>query len=668
MKNKKIFIFIALIVLILGFSILMIIIVNSNKNLEQKFLDKYFSLINEGKYEELYELLSSESKAKTQKEDFIARNKNIYEGIGAKDIKISLKNIDKIEKNKVSVEYESSIETDAGNITFENVAYLVKESKKGYTINWSSNFIYPELTESDKISVKPLTATRGNIYDRDGILLAGESTVYAIGFVPGKMNVDNTKDIEDVAKLLDITEDSIKASLGASYVKDDTFVQLKKVTIDNNELIDELLKIKGIKVINSTSRVYPYKEATSHLLGYIQVDSDKDSSTYNTYIGKSGIEKAFDSKLREEDGVEIDILDSKANVKKVIAKKEPKNGEDVKLTIDINLQNKIYNELKTQNGLFVVMQPKTGEILSLVSTPSFDSNDFILGMSNNKWKSLNEDENTPLYNRFLATYCPGSTFKPITGAIGLNTKIIDKDKDYGHSGLIYKKDESWGDYSITTLKEYSGAANLKNALINSDNIYFAKIALDIGSEKLEKGLLELGFDSDIPFELNLNKSKFADNNKIETEVQLADTGYGQGKILVNPIHMASIYSAFVNDGSMVKPYLEYKDDKSAKYYKENVFSKEVSDIIKEDLVQVVEDVNGTAHQLKLNNIKIAAKTGTAELKASKDDENTKQLSWLNAFSADSSSDKQYLVVSMREKKDSNDNSYSLFPLVQSIFK
>ena len=115
-----------------------------------------------------------------------------------------------------------------------------------------------------------------------------------------------------------------------------------------------------------------------------------------------------------------------------IAKQDKKDGQDVKLTIDSTLQAKFYEQLKDDKGFFVAMDPKTGELLALVSTPTFDSNDFVLGITNSMWEDLNNDENKPLYNRFVQKYCPGSTFKPITGAIALTNNIITPDDDYGY--------------------------------------------------------------------------------------------------------------------------------------------------------------------------------------------------------------------------------------------
>lgn len=210
------------------------------------------------------------------------------------------------------------------------------------------------------------------------------------------------------------------------------------------------------------------------------------------------------------------------------------------------------------------MNPYTGEVLALVSTPSYDNNDFVRGMDNSQWSALNENEDRPLYNRFRQTWCPGSTFKPVIAAIGLKVGAFTANDDFGNEGLAWQKDSSWGDYTVTTLHDYEPVI-LKNALIYSDNIYFAKAALKIGADQLMQSLNQIGFNQELPFDIKMSESQYSNMDKIETEIQLADSGYGQGQILVNPLHLASIYTAFLNDGNMIKPYCRQERYFTQKY-------------------------------------------------------------------------------------------------------
>ena len=211
-------------------------------------------------------------------------------------------------------------------------------------------------------------------------------------------------------------------------------------------------------------------------------------------VGKTGLELAYDERLRGEDGYDITIIDENNQKKGTILKTEKVDGENIKLTIDSTIQSKVYDIYSKDNSATVVMYPGTGELIALVSTPSYDPNKFLLGMSSKEWNDLNNDSNNPMYTRFLKRYAPGSSFKPIIGGIALETGTINSYDEYEPSGTSWQKNESWGDYYITTLATYNEPANLQNALINSDNIFFAKTALKIGSEKLEKSLKEKAAD------------------------------------------------------------------------------------------------------------------------------------------------------------------------------
>ena len=294
------------------------------------------------------------------------------------------------------------------------------------------------------------------------------------------------------------------------------------------------------------------------------------------------------------------------------------------------------------------MHPKTGEILALVSTPSYDPNKFILGLTNDEWAEMSNGETRPMYSRFLGAWCPGSTMKPLTGAIGLTTETLSGDDEFEYSGLAWKRD-NWNDHEITTLTAYGAKKNLRNALIFSDNIYFAQATLQIGEEVFTDGLDKLMFNKDIGFEFSTSKSQYSNTDTIVSEAKIADSGYGQGEVLVNPIHMASIYSAFENEGNMIKPYLEYKENKEVEFLVENAFSKEAANEIKEGLIQVVENPSGTGRDVKVSGITIAGKTGTAELKATKDSEGD-TLGWFNCFTANQEAEDALLIVSMAKNQ------------------
>ena len=666
---KKIIIIISVIVCLSILAVGGFLIYSSKATKPENILNEYISKINEAKYNEMYEMISDRSKGQITEEDFVKRNKNIYEGIDMSNLKIDIKNIEKESSKKYAITYITSMNVSGQNISFENRSNIIKENNK-LKIDWSSNMIFPNLNGTDKVKVSTSKAIRGKILDRNGKELATNGKISSVGIVPGKLGENKTESINKIAELLNLSSETIENKLKASWVKDESFVPIKNVSMDENDLKEKLLQIKGVMISSTNGRIYPLGEATAHLTGYIQSITKEELEKNPEYsstslIGKTGLEKRYEKELKGKDGIEIYITDSEGNKKNTIIKKEKVDGENIKITIDSIIQNNLYKELKNDEGLFVVMNHKTGEIIALVSTPSYNVNKMALGVSSEEWKELQENEKTPLLARYTQKYCPGSTFKPITGAIGLSTNSLKTTDIFSYSGKSWQKDKSWGDYNITTLTAYSGEKNLKNALIHSDNIYFAQATLQIGKDNFIDGLKKLKFGEDIDFELNLSKSQFSNSDTIKSETLLADSGYGQGQILVNPIHMASIYSSFANNGNMVKPYLKYKENKETEYLAKDVFTKDAVQEIKNDLIQVVENPEGTAKDMKINGVTIAGKTGTAELKVSKDSEGD-TIGWFDCFTVDDSN-MPYVIVGMVEKANKNGGSHYVIPMIRRLF-
>lgn len=631
----------------------------------EQAIQEYMGYIEKKEYEKMYELLDEGSKETISEEDFVTRNKNIYEGIEASDIQLDIP--EEQDKNQ-PLSYRVSMNTLAGEITYDTDTFFEKEEGKWHLV-WEDSVIFPELGSEDKVRVSSVEAERGSIYDRNDVLLAGKGTVESVGLVPGKMNIQAEEDIKALAEILGTTEDSIQAKLDASWVQDDSFVPLKNMTqeqldqpykakdgsMPGGSIQDKLLEHAGVLISKADSRVYPYGECTSHLLGYVQQIQaeeleERKGQGYNeqSIIGKSGLEKLYEERLREKKGYRIAIVDQQGEEKQALAVKPAEDGEDIKLTIDIRWQQKLYEAYQEDKSCSVVMNPTSGEVLALVSTPSYNAMDFIVGMSQETWDVLNNDENKPMYNRVRETWAPGSSFKPIIGAIGLTTGAITEDEDFGASGLSWQKDESWGNYKVTTLHTYDQAV-LKNALIYSDNIYFAKTALKIGADSLAKQLDRLGFGQDIPFDIGMTSSQYSNSETIESDIQLADSGYGQGQILVNPLHLACMYSAFFNEGNMIAPYLEYEEGKPASYWAEEVFTPEAAKTVYEDLKEVVSNPNGTGYAAsKVTGATLAGKTGTAEIKASQEDENGTELGWFAVYNTGVSEEDTVLMLNMVE--------------------
>ena len=631
----------------------------------EELLVEYMSHIPEQEYEEMYAMLNIEASRNISQDDFVKRNSAIYEGIEVDNMEIEVTAYDEERK---AVTYQTSFDTVAGNISFENEAIFLK-GEDGYKLAWDDSLIFPELGSTDKVKISTTQANRGDILDRNGRVLAGKGVASSVGIVPGKLE-DRDESIQQIAELLEIEPEVIEKKLSAKWVKEDSFVPIKTIpkvaeielmkiepdeeVLKENERQKKLLEIPGVMISDTEVREYPLGEAAAHLVGYVQSVTAEDLEnhagegyTANSVMGKSGMEGLFEKELKGQNGCDIYIVDSDGNKKAELASIFVQDGKDIQLTIDADLQRSLYAQFKEDKSCSVAMNPYTGEVLALVSTPSYDNNDFIMGLSNEQWTALNEDENKPMYNRFRQVWCPGSTFKPIIAAIGLESGAIDPMEEYGNEGLSWQKDSSWGSYCVTTLHTYEPVI-LENALIYSDNIYFAKAALKIGAEEMERSLTELGFNEEIPFDIKMAKSQYSNTENIETEIQLADSGYGQGQVLVNPLHMACIYSAFCNEGNIVKPYLVYQAEATVTFWKPGAFSKETANQVLEGTKKVVNDSHGTGYAAHRDDVVLAGKTGTAEIKASKDDTSGTELGWFAIYSTEETVEHPILIISMVE--------------------
>lgn len=631
----------------------------------EEILESYMAHIPKEEYKEMYEMLDIQASGDITEEDFIKRNTAIYEGIEVQNMTVEVL---EYEEENNSVKYQTSFDTIAGNISFENEA-VFKKDEEGYKLVWQDSVIFPGLNASDKVRVSTTQAERGEILDRNERVLAGKGVASSVGIVPGKLE-DEEGAFQKMAELLEIKSEDIEKKLSAAWVKEDSFVPIKTIprapeielmspapdeeAVKEEKRQEQLLEIPGVMIVDTEVREYPLGEAASHLIGYVQSVTAEDLEehagegyTSTSVIGRSGMEGLFEKELKGQNGHRIYIVNWEGREKEELACTLVQHGKDVRLTIDADMQISLYEQFKEDKSCSAAIQPYTGEVLALVSTPSYDNNDFILGMSEEKWTSLNEDEKKPLYNRFRQTWCPGSTFKPVIAAIGLESGAVDPAEDYGKEGLSWQKDASWGSYYVTTLHAYEPVI-LENALIYSDNIYFAKAALKIGAQELKNALERVGFQEELPFEIKMAKSQYSNTENIETEIQLADSGYGQGQILVNPLHMACIYSAFCNEGNIIKPYLLYQKEAAARYWILEAFSNETADRVLEGMKKVINNPNGTGYGIHRDDIVLAGKTGTAEIKASKEDTAGTELGWFAVCTPEKTVERPVLIINMVE--------------------
>lgn len=608
-----------------------IIMIYSNFSSPARVIRAFYKNVNNHKYEELYNLVETDM----SKEEFTNKMKSVYDGMEVSSawvtISINLKNSD-----VVNLKYVTNLNTVAGKLTFSNKSTLVKVNGK-YKIKWDNSFLYPKLKNNQKIRVSTLKAKRGAIYDRNKNILAKDAKAYSIGIVAGKIKSDD--DLRAISKLLNITYKDIKAELAKPYVVDGTFVHLKNIDREQQELKTALLKIPAVKIIDYDIREYPYNEKLSTLLGFVQNDD-----------GKSGLELTFNSQLKGLNGCEIYVDDDGINVDTIL-KKDRVNGKNIDLTIDVKLQELIYEKFKDVESAIVAMNYTTGEILALVSTPSYETNKISLGISDNEWNEIVNNKKKPLFTRFLSKYTPGSTMKPIVAAIGLDTDSFTDIENFGKSVKSWQKDSSWKDFYVTTLEVYNGESNLEKALIHSDNVYFAKAALKIGKNLFKQELDRYGFNKPLNFEQNTDISVYGN---IDSEAKLAVSGFGQGEMEVNPIFMAKIYSAFANNGNAVTPYILQKEGNDQNTVNSvNLIKPLTADKIKNDLKKVIDE--GTGKLAKIDGKNLYGKTGTAEIKMTKDDKSGEEIGWFNVFD-----DNKLLIVNMVENaKKLNGSKFSV---------
>lgn len=524
--------------------------------------------------------------------------------------------------------------------------YVIKDKKKGYSIDWDYSFIFPEMEIGDKVFINQDSPKRGQLLDKNNQPLATEANYLQYGVVPNELGEGDSRasKIAAISDALEITVEFINQQLEQDWVKEDLFVPLKTLSQENPIANRESLNLQYQEI---AKRYYPLKEAGAHLVGYTgsvtaeDLENDPTLAGYEI-VGKTGLEAQLDKKLRGELGVRVEIVNQNNEVKKTIIESKVKDGKDIKLTIDSDIQQQAFNALDNLPGATVVTAPKTGELTAVVSSPSYDPNEFVLGISQKKYDAYSNDPANPFLARFAVGYAPGSTFKAITAAIGIDNNITTPDKTHEINGLKWQKDNSWGDYFVTRVSDSVTTVNMEDALVHSDNIYFSMETLELGEEKFSTGLEKFPFGEKMNVHIPMTPAQIS-NDGIKSDILLADTSYGQGQLLINPIQQAVMYSAFPNKGHIKMPkIIQEEESKDIP----NVISENAAKLVNDALIQTVVNPSGTAHAL-LNEKTIAAKTGTAEIKE-KQDTRGKENSFILAFNPE---DGHYLILSLIEGAD-----------------
>lgn len=632
----------SVIVSVLVFTFMLISYGCSVINKAEKSFNDFTEKWTESDYAAMYEMLTSESKEYISEEDFISRYTNIFSAIEAKNLSFEI-NGDKVKDDDVvTIPFKLTMDTITGNISLDDYKVSLVKEDGSYKLNWDEGLIFPNMLKDDKLRVSITPAKRGDILDKDGQVLATDGTVNTVGIYPANFDKANTEEkVSEIAKALDISEENITTKLEAN-TNPEHFIplvdilpnDLKLTSLSNRE--DE-----GIIINSKIGRVYHGGEAFGRLIGYVgnitaeELEANKDKGYNDTsLIGKAGLEQVYEDTLKGEDAAEIYI--ERDYDKITIASKEVKDGESITLSIDSALQQKVYSEMSGEKGAATAVNPKTGEVIAMVSAPSYDSNTFTTYITKTQKTKWEENDHADELNRFNKVYAPGSTMKLLTSIIGVENGVIDPNANIDIQGLKWQPDSSWGDYKITRVIDPGRSINLNDAANFSDNIYYAQVALNLGSEKFIKGLKDFGISEELSFEYPMESSQISNDGELNKDILLADTGYGQGEVMVTPLHVALFYTTLANEGNIMQPRLVTSENSEAKVWKEGLISKNNLPTLVEAFTALVNDSGATIADGAVPGHRVAGKSGSAEIKKSQDDTTGTENGWYASVDPDSS--------------------------------
>lgn len=623
------------------------------------FLDNYVQLLNAYNFGACYALLAPDTQEAITLVDFTQRYQNIFDGIDFQGLTISYGDLT-VEAGKrylqsATLTYSSALLDEFKQDVVFSLDYSDNDST--FYLNWTPAMIFTDLTSSTEVKLRTLRPARGEILDSEHNAYAINSYAESVYVQPSKIE-DTSYTVTALASILGMTTVDVEKVLASSAaVKYDSAVIKAYPPGGISEATESALTtLPGVGVDRTSMtpiRYYPNGSFFAHSMGYTSAItaeelSKLDSSRYDisSYVGRTGLEAAYEDILCGTKGYSLDIYASDGQRLSTVARKEKVDGLDLEVTLDYDLQcraEEMLEQLKEEGnaGAAVVLEPTTGEVLAISSFPDFDPNLFVLNSDPETLASyVAADSNSPLYNRAVqGSYIPGSTVKPLIAAMALDDDVVDE--NYEFTGEIIKKQWTpkgyWPYPPITRVSNYSGPVNMSNAITKSDNIYFADVALKAGWEKLEPFLKMIGFDERIPFDLRVSKPGYLNSGNYENMQLLAATGYGQGELIISPLQMACIFSSLTNNGDVMTPRLvratrrmegtDYAvvDEYSESVWKENIISDHALSTIVPMLRRVVEE--GSGRKIHINGLTICGKTGTAEIGSDK----TREIAWMIAF-------------------------------------
>ena len=480
---------------------------------------------------------------------------------------------------------------------------------------------YSDLSFRNSIRLLNISAPRGNIYDRSGKLIVGNTLSFGVFIVPQETD-DVDSEMENLSGILGVSksllERNYKRNKTASFAPCELIRGVSKKAAISIE--ESRLEMPGVLVKEIPFRNYYYKEAFSHVIGYTGEIGPLELELLKPYgynikdmIGKDGIERFCDRILRGKNGGMQVQVDNRGREVKVMSYRKPRSGKDVYLTLDGGLQKLVYNLFDGRKGAAIFMDPNNGEIFSLVSSPSYDPGGSLADAM--------RSQELPLLNRaIMGVYPPGSVFKLITGMAALETKSIRPDTGFVCTGKIkIGKDEvsCWN-------KDGHGYVDLEKAIAWSCNVYFCNAGLLTGADKITEYANLFGLGRKTGVELFGESSGFVPSKEWKRQEKkeiwypgdTANFSIGQGDLTVTPLQIARMVASIANGGFLVRPHvlkpaggagLTNLNTEELKVAKENI------DSIKRGMRKVIEDPDGTGNRAASNIVSISAKTGTVQV-------------------------------------------------------
>jgi len=511
-----------------------------------------------------------------------------------------------------------------------------------YYLQVDSYQAYQTRSNENRIKLVPIAPNRGLIYDRNGVLLAENRPIYSLDILPEKIK-DMDKTIQDLATLLTLSEDNIK-DIQRRLKRARRFKQVAivpKLTEQQVAIFSvQKYRFPNVAVNARLKRHYPYGDALTHALGYVARINSKDlkrieknglKSVYTaTYdIGKQGIEKYYEDVLHGKPGFKEVEVNNRGRIIKTLKVTPPVPGSNVYLNIDIRLQLKAQQELAGRRGAIVLLAPETGEVLAMVSSPSYDPNLFVHGISSKAYNALLQSKDRPLINRATqGRYPPASTVKPQLAILGLEDgaiteKTIINDRGWFQIPNTKRKFRDWKRWG-------HGKINVYKALEQSSDTFFYNLSYNVGIDKINTFMTEFGFGQytgiDIKEETDaIMPSRGWKRSRYNQPWYQGDTisvGIGQGYWTSTPIQLAKATAIVASEGLRPIPQLvkdiKYTDDRTFQPVIElpplKLKDKAHWQVAKDGMEGVVTKINGTARRAFSKTLyTVAGKSGTAQL-------------------------------------------------------